>query len=146
MLAVWHHPQPAVYGLGLPTRPTAVCSFKIPNTSLPAASTKNLNHSKSAKVGLRVDGYDPTNPLGFDKRFVLYFLTEHQCLPPCPDSCSNFANTSGSRTSTHRPWISKPAILCFAASMAITASVNSYSPRGDFSSFAVNSNTDGRKT
>src|SRR5689334_11078913 len=59
------------------------------------------------------------------------------------DSLSSLASTSGSRTSTQRPWISRPAILCLEATSAVMASVSSYSPRGDFSSFAVKSNRAG---
>src|SRR2546422_594622 len=44
---------------------------------------------------------------------------------------SRDASASGSRTSTQRPLISRPAMRCPAATMALMASVNSYSPRGD---------------
>ncbi len=69
-------------------------------------------------------------------------------LAPAPanyDSFSSFANTSGSRTSTQRPWISKPARRRSAATCMLTASVSSYSPRGDFSSRAMKSNASGLK-
>jgi len=60
-------------------------------------------------------------------------------------SFSSAASTCGSRTSTQRPWISNPAKRWPAASIALIASVNSYSPRGDFCSLAVKSNNDGLK-
>ena len=59
--------------------------------------------------------------------------------------CSNASSTSGSRTSTQRPTISKPAMRCPSATIALMASVNSYSPRGDLRSRAVKSNSSGRK-
>src|SRR4026207_2288277 len=65
------------------------------------------------------------------------------------DETSNFHNkvisTSGSRTSTHGPAIFMPAILSLASSIPRSASVSSYSPRGDLWSLAIKSNTSGRK-
>ncbi len=54
-------------------------------------------------------------------------------------------STSGSRMSIQRPSVFAPAMGSLASIIVSTASVNSYSPRGDFCSLAVCSNTTGRK-
>lgn len=50
---------------------------------------------------------------------------------------SSASSTPGSRTSTQRPSMRSPAIRCPVSIIAMMASVNSYSPRGDFTKRAV---------
>ena len=93
-------------------------------------------------------GESPVPPIGWEisrlARAVQCGRPEHVG-PTQAFSLSKLASTSGSRTSTQRPSICKPAMRWPAAIIAVSASVSSYSPRGDFCRRAVNSKTPGRK-